>query len=38
MIVYFDTSALLKAYVQENSSTEVVALMDKEIIYLEASF
>lgn len=29
MIVYFDTSALLKAYVQENGSKEVIALMDE---------
>ncbi|MCK6539131.1 MAG: type II toxin-antitoxin system VapC family toxin [Anaerolineales bacterium] len=29
MIFYFDTSALLKAYVQENSSKEVIALMDE---------
>lgn len=28
MIVYFDTSALLKAYVQENGSNEVIAMMD----------
>jgi len=30
MIFYFDTSALLKAYVQENGSKEVLALMDKD--------
>lgn len=29
MILYFDTSALLKAYVQENGSKEVIALMDE---------
>lgn len=29
MIVYFATSALLKAYVQERGSTEVIALMDE---------
>lgn len=29
MIFYFDTSALLKAYVQENGSQEVIALMDE---------
>ncbi len=29
MIVYFDTSALLKAYVQEKGSAEVLALMDE---------
>ena len=29
MIVYFDTSALLKAYVQEDGSAEVLALMDQ---------
>lgn len=29
MIVYFDTSALLKAYVQEEGSAEVLALMDQ---------
>ena len=29
MIVYFDTSALLKAYVQENGSNEVIAMMDE---------
>ena len=29
MIFYFDTSALLKAYVQENGSKEVIALMDE---------
>lgn len=28
MIVYFDTSALLKAYVQEDGSKDVLALMD----------
>jgi len=30
MIVYFDTSALVKAYVQEEGSKEVIALMDDE--------
>jgi uncharacterized protein len=30
MIFYFDTSALLKAYVQENGSKEVITLMDDE--------
>ncbi|MDL1944860.1 type II toxin-antitoxin system VapC family toxin [Chloroflexi bacterium CFX2] len=29
MIFYFGTSALLKAYVQENGSKEVIALMDE---------
>ena len=29
MIVYFDTSALLKAYVQEDGSKDVIALMDE---------
>ena len=29
MIVYFDTSALLKAYVQEGGSKDVIALMDE---------
>jgi predicted nucleic acid-binding protein len=29
MIVYLDTSALLKAYVQERGSEEVIALMDE---------
>ena len=28
MIIYFDTSALLKAYVQEHGSTEVLAMLD----------
>lgn len=29
MILYFDTSALLKAYVQENGSKDVIALMNE---------
>lgn len=29
MIFYFDASALLKAYVQENGSKDVIALMDE---------
>jgi predicted nucleic acid-binding protein len=30
MIVYFDTSALVKGYVQETGSTDVLAILDNE--------